>query len=102
MGIAQGGKVWMGADSFALADSIAYSCDGKLFRRGEFIIGTCGDWRYGQILFASIGSGSHVAMGSLYESQDGRLDPKARLDRALRAAEALTDGVRAPFIFDQE
>lgn len=172
-GISHKGKVYMGADSFALADSIVYSCDTKLFRRGEFLMGVAGDWRYAEILafalefqppsvdadvrrymatdftkairqavkeygfmqseegrdrvdsralvgirgclfnfdgllshlcikegFSAIGSGTHVALGSLYESQDSDADPKTRINRALRAAEALTDGVRAPFYIE--
>jgi hypothetical protein len=51
--------------------------------------------------FAAIGSGAHVAMGSLYESEGGALEPRERLERALRAAEALTDGVRSPFAFEE-
>jgi hypothetical protein len=50
--------------------------------------------------FAAIGSGAHVAMGSLYESASRVLKPKERIERALKAAEALTDGVRSPFTFD--
>jgi ATP-dependent protease HslVU (ClpYQ) peptidase subunit len=49
-GIARNGKVWMGADSFHQAGDVIYSSGSKIFRRGEFIIGACGDSRYGQLL----------------------------------------------------
>ena len=49
--------------------------------------------------FAAIGSGAHVAMGSLYETAG--LEPRERIEHALKAAEALADGVRSPFTYEE-
>lgn len=174
VGIAQNGRVWLGGDSFMLADGLVYPAESKLFRVGDFIVGGAGGWRYCQLLahalelnppapdadirkylvtdfteavraavsrfgrmekdadgaestgsraligvrgclynfdgslsyipiakgFAAIGSGSHVAMGSLYETEGSDMEPGERLSRALEAAEALTDGVRRPFTYE--
>lgn len=48
--------------------------------------------------YAAIGSGSHVAYGSLHTSADYDLTPDERVTAALRAATDLTPFVRAPFI----
>jgi len=174
IGIAQGGRVWMGADTYMGSMDLVYRAESKLFRAGNFLIGGAGGWRYCQLLayalklsppkkgrdirhymatdfarairaavseygcmekdedgsdsvgsraligaggclfnfdgvlshipiedgFAAIGSGAHVAMGSLYETQNSDLKPGERLSRALEAAEALTDGVRRPFTYE--
>jgi len=173
VGIAEGGKVWMGADTFMLGSELVYRAETKLFRVGDFLIGGAGGWRYTQLLayaaelkpppdgadirrymatdfakavraavgeygcmekdeegadsvgsralvgaagllfnldgalssiciaegFAAIGSGAHVAMGSLYET--GGMEPGKRLARALEAAEVLTEGVRRPFTYEE-
>jgi ATP-dependent protease HslVU (ClpYQ) peptidase subunit len=174
VGIAEGGEVWMGADSFFLAGGVVYSGPSKLFRVGDFIIGGAGSWRTSELVgycakvqppesgadirrylatdfakalreaateygymgqteegqqsigyriligaqgclfnfdgvlshlyipegYAAIGSGAEVAMGSLYTTRGSEEGPRWRLERALEAAEALTDGVRRPFTFE--
>lgn len=51
VGIAEGGRVWMGADSLG---STAWTGDTfrtpKMFKRGPFLLGCCGDYRYTQLL----------------------------------------------------
>ena len=48
--------------------------------------------------FAAIGSGSQVANGAFYATQDWN-DPLARLSLVVRAAEEFCAGVRGPFYF---
>lgn len=71
VGVAEGGKVWIGGDS-AGVDSGNYSltvrADRKVFRNGHF---------------------------SLYATPD--VEPAERVLLALRAAESFSAGVRAPF-----
>jgi len=48
--------------------------------------------------YTSIGSGSEVALGSLFSTTDVKC-PQERLELALRAAEAFNYTVRSPFIY---
>lgn len=52
----------------------------------------------GALSYEVVGCGTDMAMGSLYSTQDGSMTPSARIDLALRAAEAFSCGVRGPFI----
>lgn len=52
----------------------------------------------GALTYEAVGCGTDIAMGSLFTTQDGALTPIARIDLALRAAEAFSCGVRGPFI----
>lgn len=48
--------------------------------------------------FAACGCGAAVALGSMHSTPE--LPPNVRLEKALRAAEAFSAGVRAPFRFE--
>lgn len=51
VGIKQKGKIYLGADSCVTdAGRVLTLKDPKIFRRGEFLIGFCGDLRVGQLL----------------------------------------------------
>jgi ATP-dependent protease HslVU (ClpYQ) peptidase subunit len=72
----------------------------------EFIVGLRGrlftlddDLQVGESThgFAAVGCGRDLALGALYAMPTG--DPRARLTTALRAAQAFSAGVRAPFRF---
>ena len=55
VGIADGNKVWMGADSMVSDGSLkAMFAEGKLWRVGELLIGGCGDVRPEQILLHNL------------------------------------------------
>jgi ATP-dependent protease HslVU (ClpYQ) peptidase subunit len=60
-----------------------------------FMIG--GDYQVGEAIdgFDAVGCGSDIAKGSLYAS--AKLEPRKRIEMALRAAERFSGGVRAPF-----
>lgn len=50
-GVVDEGIVYMGADSAGVAGfDLVVRADGKLFRRGDFLIGFCGSFRIGQLL----------------------------------------------------
>jgi ATP-dependent protease HslVU (ClpYQ) peptidase subunit len=48
--------------------------------------------------FAAVGSGSEVALGALYATQQGQWRPRPRVRVALAAAERFNAGVRGPFV----
>lgn len=52
----------------------------------------------GALPYEAVGCGTDMAMGSLFSTQDSSMTPSARIDLALRAAEAFSCGVRGPFI----
>lgn len=52
----------------------------------------------GALSYEAVGCGTDMAMGSLFSTQGGSMAPSARIDLALRAAEAFSCGVRGPFI----
>ena len=49
--------------------------------------------------YAAVGCGDQVAHGALFASD--HMKPRARLERALQAAELFSAGVRGPFIFEE-
>lgn len=72
----------------------------------EFVVGLRGrlftiddDLQVGESTrgFTAVGCGRDLALGALYALQSG--DPRARITTALRAAQAFSAGVRAPFRF---
>lgn len=65
--------------------------NGKVF---EF----CNDWHFGEDInnFNAIGSGSSIALGSLYSTRQ-RTSPHARIRLALESAERFSSSVRKPF-----
>jgi hypothetical protein len=50
--------------------------------------------------YGAIGSGAQPALGALYDSQRSRRGPRARLERALEAAERYTATVRRPWSWE--
>lgn len=48
--------------------------------------------------YEAVGCGTDMAMGSLFTTQGGSMAPGARIELALRAAEAFSCGVRGPFV----
>jgi hypothetical protein len=55
VGLAQDGKVYIGADSAGVAGySITARADGKVFRRGPYVLGFAGSFRMGQLLRYSV------------------------------------------------
>lgn len=47
--------------------------------------------------YDAIGCGGDFALGSLFETQGKKLQPKQRVERALQCAEKFSAGVRGPF-----
>ncbi|WP_435111897.1 hypothetical protein [Nocardiopsis synnemataformans] len=75
---------------------------------GTFLVGTCGrlfivdsDYQVGEAAdgYAAVGCGSDLALGALYATADSDLDPRGRLELALRAAVRHNAGVAPPFTF---
>lgn len=71
---------------------------------GEFLVGyrgrlfkVEGDYQVAESVtgFDACGCGEHIALGSMVET-DGQ-EPRARVERALKAAEQFSAGVRGPF-----
>lgn len=58
----------------------------------------CNDWHFGEDInnFNAIGSGTKVALGSLYSTRRMR-SPNARIKLALESAERFSASVRGPF-----
>jgi hypothetical protein len=52
----------------------------------------------GALAYEAVGCGTDMAMGSLYTTQGSTMAAAARIDMALRAAEAFSCGVRGPFL----
>jgi ATP-dependent protease HslVU (ClpYQ) peptidase subunit len=51
VGLVHNGKVWMGADSaFSTTEEVWVQRDSKIFRRGDVLIGTCGEGRYESVM----------------------------------------------------
>jgi hypothetical protein len=60
VGVEQGGKVYLGADSIAIEDYQAFSIlDPKVFAVGEFVIGFCSSLRVGQLIRYGLQAPSH-------------------------------------------
>jgi hypothetical protein len=49
--------------------------------------------------YSAIGSGSDLALASLFSTEGGKLSPRKRLEKALRASERYNASVRSPFHF---
>jgi ATP-dependent protease HslVU (ClpYQ) peptidase subunit len=76
---------------------------------GTFLVGYRGhlfaiehDYQVGETIFGynAVGGGSQVALGALHATADLEMDPVARAERALAAAETFNNGVRSPFVIE--
>lgn len=52
----------------------------------------------GALSYEAVGCGTDMAMGSMFSTEGSGMTPSARIELALRAAEAFSCGVRGPFI----
>ncbi|TIX28883.1 hypothetical protein [Mesorhizobium sp.] len=66
VGLVDGGKVYIGGDSAAVAgESIEMRSNRKVFRKGVFVIGFTGSYRVGQLMQYKMGASAPATGGDL-------------------------------------